>query len=64
MSQAGRRPRTPPAPCQQRTTRNSQGQQEVEALMAGIREVDPLPFAHENSEWVELFDNPRGGMYT
>ncbi|MER7203609.1 biotin/lipoyl-containing protein, partial [Streptomyces sp. NPDC000188] len=30
MSQAGRRPRTPPAPCQQRTTRNSQGQQEVE----------------------------------
>ncbi|WP_394428886.1 SUKH-4 family immunity protein [Streptomyces sp. SGAir0957] len=39
-------------------------QQEVEALMARIREVDPLPFAHEYSEWVELFDNLQGGMYT
>lgn len=46
------------------TTRNNQGQREVAALMASIREVDPLPFAHENSEWVELFDSPRGGMYT
>ncbi|MFE4673879.1 SUKH-4 family immunity protein [Streptomyces sp. NPDC056721] len=35
-------------------------QREVEALMASIREVDPLPFAHEYSEWVELFDNLRG----
>ncbi|MFB6671222.1 SUKH-4 family immunity protein [Streptomyces sp. NPDC056390] len=39
-------------------------QQEVEALMASIREIDPLPFAHEYSEWAELFDNLRGGMYT
>ncbi|MGW6359365.1 SUKH-4 family immunity protein [Streptomyces sp. NPDC055092] len=38
--------------------------QEVEALMASIREVDSLPFAHEYSEWVELFDNLRGGIYT
>lgn len=36
---------------------------EVEALMAGIREADPLPFANEYSEWNELFDNLRSGMY-
>lgn len=38
--------------------------QEVDALMAGLRAVDPLPFAHEYSEWVELFNNLHGGMYT
>ncbi|WP_428950515.1 SUKH-4 family immunity protein [Streptomyces sp. cg35] len=38
--------------------------QEVEALMAYIREVDPLPFANQYSEWNELFDNLQGGMYT
>ncbi|QKW28789.1 SUKH-4 family immunity protein [Streptomyces seoulensis] len=37
---------------------------EVDALMAGIRLVDPLPFAHEYSEWVELFDNLEGGVFT
>ncbi|MFF0159185.1 SUKH-4 family immunity protein [Streptomyces sp. NPDC005263] len=37
---------------------------EVDELAAGIRLVDPLPFAHEYSEWVELFDNLEGGMYT
>lgn len=37
---------------------------EVDHMMAGIRLVDPLPFAHEYSEWVELFDNLEGGIYT
>ncbi|MEU0071194.1 SUKH-4 family immunity protein [Streptomyces sp. NPDC006332] len=36
---------------------------EVDELTAGIRLVDPLPFAHEYSEWVELFDNLEGGLY-
>lgn len=37
---------------------------EVDAMMAGIRLVDPLPFTHEYSEWVELFDNLEGGVFT
>ncbi|MEU0602472.1 SUKH-4 family immunity protein [Streptomyces sp. NPDC006393] len=37
---------------------------EVDAMMADIRLTDPLPFAHEYSEWVELFDNLEGGIYT
>jgi hypothetical protein len=37
---------------------------EVQALRAEIRSVDPLPFSHEYSEWVELFDNLEGGIYT
>ncbi|MGV9357212.1 SUKH-4 family immunity protein [Streptomyces misionensis] len=38
--------------------------QEVEALMADIRQVDPLPFDHELSEWRELFENLWTGIYT
>ncbi|MFI6358042.1 SUKH-4 family immunity protein [Streptomyces sp. NPDC050743] len=38
--------------------------QEVEALMADIRRIDPLPFAHAYSEWNELFDNLGTGIYT
>ncbi|GHA12846.1 SUKH-4 family immunity protein [Streptomyces echinoruber] len=37
---------------------------EVDALMAGIRLVDPLPFSHEYSEWVEIFDNLQIRIYT
>jgi hypothetical protein len=37
---------------------------EVNALMEGIRLIDPLPFAHEYSEWVELFENLEGGIFT
>ncbi len=37
---------------------------EVDDMTAAIRLVDPLPFAHEYSEWVELFDNLEGGIYT
>ncbi|MEU0333998.1 SUKH-4 family immunity protein [Streptomyces sp. NPDC006193] len=37
---------------------------EVEALMAGIRDVDPLPFAHEHSGWNEMFENLWMGIYT
>jgi hypothetical protein len=37
---------------------------EVDDMMSGIRLVDPLPFAHDYSEWVELFDNLEGGIYT
>jgi hypothetical protein len=37
---------------------------EVDDMMSGIRLVDPLPFANEYSEWVELFDNLEGGIYT
>ncbi|MFI1186831.1 SUKH-4 family immunity protein [Streptomyces californicus] len=37
---------------------------EVDAIHNAIRLVDPLPFAHEYSEWVELFDNLEGGIYT
>ncbi|MFD4341204.1 SUKH-4 family immunity protein [Streptomyces anulatus] len=37
---------------------------EVDAIHDAIRLVDPLPFAHEYSEWVELFDNLEGGVYT
>ncbi|MEU2441340.1 SUKH-4 family immunity protein [Streptomyces rubradiris] len=37
---------------------------EVGALLDGIRRIDPLPFAHEHSEWVELFDNLEGGIFT
>ncbi|MEU5084971.1 MULTISPECIES: SUKH-4 family immunity protein [Streptomyces] len=37
---------------------------EVAALLDGIRRIDPLPFAHEHSEWVELFDNLEGGVFT
>ncbi|MEV5429754.1 SUKH-4 family immunity protein [Streptomyces sp. NPDC052701] len=37
---------------------------EVGALMDEIQSVDPLPFAHEYSEWVEMFDNLEGGIYT
>jgi hypothetical protein len=37
---------------------------EVDALRDGIRRTDPLPFAHEHSEWVELFDNLEGGIFT
>jgi hypothetical protein len=37
---------------------------EVDAMTADIRLTDPLPFAHEYSEWVELFDNLEGGIYT
>ncbi|MFD0420976.1 SUKH-4 family immunity protein [Streptomyces parvus] len=36
---------------------------EVDAIHDAIRLVDPLPFAHEYSEWVELFDNLEGGIY-
>ncbi|MGY9069314.1 SUKH-4 family immunity protein [Streptomyces sp. CAS3] len=38
--------------------------QEVEAMMADIRHVDPLPFTHELSEWNELFENLATGIYT
>jgi hypothetical protein len=37
---------------------------EVDDMMSGIRLVDSLPFANEYSEWVELFDNLEGGIYT
>ncbi|MET8845047.1 SUKH-4 family immunity protein [Streptomyces rubiginosohelvolus] len=37
---------------------------EVDAIHDAIRLVDPLPFAHEYSEWVEMFDNLEGGIYT
>lgn len=37
---------------------------EVDAIHDAIRLVDPLPFAHECSEWVEIFDNLEGGIYT
>ncbi|MEU0333997.1 SUKH-4 family immunity protein [Streptomyces sp. NPDC006193] len=37
---------------------------EVGALTNEIRLVDPLPFSHEYSEWVELFDNLEGGIFT
>lgn len=37
---------------------------EVDAMRDAIRLVDPLPFAHEYSEWVEMFDNLEGGIYT
>ncbi|WP_354671422.1 SUKH-4 family immunity protein [Streptomyces sp. CSDS2] len=37
---------------------------EVGALLDAIRRIDPLPFAHEHSEWVELFDNLEGGVFT
>uniref|UniRef100_A0AAU2VTH3 SUKH-4 family immunity protein n=1 Tax=Streptomyces sp. NBC_00008 TaxID=2903610 RepID=A0AAU2VTH3_9ACTN len=37
---------------------------EVDAIHDAIRLVDPLPFAHEYSEWVELFDNLEGGIYS
>lgn len=37
---------------------------EVGAIHDAIRLVDPLPFAHEYSEWVELFDALEGGVYT
>ncbi|MFD3793314.1 SUKH-4 family immunity protein [Streptomyces californicus] len=37
---------------------------EVDAIHDAIRLVDPLPFAHEYSEWVEIFDNLEGGIYT
>ncbi|MEV4339560.1 SUKH-4 family immunity protein [Streptomyces sp. NPDC049590] len=37
---------------------------EVDALLDGIRRIDPLPFAHGHSEWVELFDNLEGGVFT
>lgn len=36
---------------------------EVGAIHDAIRLVDPLPFAHEYSEWVELFDTLEGGVY-
>lgn len=37
---------------------------EVDAIHDAIRLVDPLPFAHECSEWVEMSDNLEGGIYT
>ncbi|MBK3559094.1 SUKH-4 family immunity protein [Streptomyces sp. MBT56] len=37
---------------------------EVDAIHDAIRLMDPLPFAHEYSEWVELFDNLEGGIFT
>ncbi|MEI5034927.1 SUKH-4 family immunity protein [Streptomyces sp. S1A(2023)] len=37
---------------------------EVDAIHEAIRLVDPLPFAREYSEWVEMFDNLEGGIYT
>jgi hypothetical protein len=37
---------------------------EVDALLDEIRRIDPLPFAHEYSEWVELFDSLEGGIFT
>jgi SUKH-4 immunity protein len=37
---------------------------EVEALMADIRRVDPLRFAHEQSAWNELFENLWIGAHT
>ncbi|MFJ8844562.1 SUKH-4 family immunity protein [Streptomyces cyaneofuscatus] len=37
---------------------------EVDAIHDANRLVDPLPFAHEYSEWVEIFDNLEGGIYT
>ncbi|MGV9343029.1 SUKH-4 family immunity protein [Streptomyces sp. NPDC003688] len=37
---------------------------EVEALMAGISHVDPLPFRDEQSTWNELFENLWMGVYT
>ncbi|MFD8909868.1 SUKH-4 family immunity protein [Streptomyces sp. NPDC059575] len=37
---------------------------EVEALVTRIRHVDPLPFRHEHSTWIELFDNLECGLYT
>ncbi|MFD5904011.1 SUKH-4 family immunity protein [Streptomyces microflavus] len=37
---------------------------EVDTIHDAIRLVDPLPFAHEYSEWVEMFNNLEGGVYT
>ncbi|PRH79294.1 hypothetical protein C6N75_10210 [Streptomyces solincola] len=37
---------------------------EVDALTAEIRLTDPLPFRHELSEWIEIFENLEGGIYT
>ncbi|MFG2600213.1 SUKH-4 family immunity protein [Streptomyces sp. NPDC048462] len=37
---------------------------DVDAIHDAIRLVDPLPFAHEYSEWVEMFGNLEGGIYT
>ncbi|GHE24098.1 SUKH-4 family immunity protein [Streptomyces thermodiastaticus] len=37
---------------------------EVQALKDEIQRIDPLPFAHEHSEWIELFDNIEAGVYT
>ncbi|MFJ9107351.1 SUKH-4 family immunity protein [Streptomyces sp. NPDC102283] len=37
---------------------------EIGAIHEAIRLVDPLPFAHEYSEWIELFDALEGGVYT
>ncbi|MFB8072554.1 SUKH-4 family immunity protein [Streptomyces californicus] len=37
---------------------------EVDAIRDAICLVDPLPFSHEYSEWVETFDNLEGGIYT
>ncbi|MFI9341049.1 SUKH-4 family immunity protein [Streptomyces sp. NPDC052773] len=37
---------------------------EVETLLADIRQADRLPFAHELSEWNELFENLATGVYT
>ncbi|MGY1583728.1 SUKH-4 family immunity protein [Streptomyces sp. MN13] len=39
-------------------------QREVETLLADIKQADPLPFAHELSEWNELFENLSTGVYT
>jgi hypothetical protein len=36
-------------------------QQRIQALRAEIESVDPLPFAHEYSEWVDLFENLEAG---
>ncbi len=33
-------------------------------MTSDLRLVAPLPFGHDLLEWVELFENLEGGIYT
>ncbi|WP_018543741.1 SUKH-4 family immunity protein [Streptomyces sp. LaPpAH-108] len=52
------------APAEDPEAEDTRRAAEVRDLMETITRVDPLPFADPNSEWVELFDNLAGGVYT
>lgn len=52
------------APGEDPESEDTSRRREVEALLADIRQADPLPFAHELSEWNELFENLATGVYT